>query len=115
MANRRFLLGGSLLVLLTAATSSRAQTASLWDATWIGQIGKIDPSPISITIAHNTAVSYSVGGTPFVIRYGKITPTPVWFGDRDHDRVKLARTGDAIASAGIHGRNGYRFAALTKQ
>lgn len=60
-------------------------------------------------------ISYTVRGAPFAIRYSKVTPMKVSFGDRDHHNVKLTKISDTTASARAHGRIGYAHAALTKQ
>jgi hypothetical protein len=112
--SRRLLLSVIPLVVLAGA-KAEADTASSWDGTWTGLMGRLNPAPISVTIAQNKVVSYTVRGAPFDIQYSRITPATVSFGDRDHYSVRLTRTGDKSASARAHGRIGYGFTSLTKQ
>jgi hypothetical protein len=92
-----------------------AESQSSWDGVWTGAVGRIDPSPISISIANDKVVSYTVGGAPFDIQYSRVTPTSVSFGDHDHYFMKLRKTSDATASGRVHGRIGTGLVSLTKQ
>lgn len=112
--DRRFLLIAALPVLLASLQMGRAGDAASWDGAWSGQLGDSDPWPIVVTIAHGKVASYTEKGAPFDIQFSKVTPTTVFFGDRDHYSVKLVRTGDTTAAARIHGRIGYGHFALTK-
>jgi hypothetical protein len=110
---RRFLLVAVSLALLIPAGASRAEEKNRWDGTWTGLLGNV--SPIAVTIADDKVVSYTIRGAPFDIQYSKVTPTKVSFGDRDHYAMHLTKTGDATASARVHGRLGYGSASLSKQ
>jgi hypothetical protein len=113
MIGRRFLLIAIPLALLIPTAASQAASNGSWDGTWAGLLHNM--SPISITIAQDKVVSYTVKGTPFDIQYSKVTPTGVSFGDRDHYYMKITKTSDTTASAVVHGRLGYGSASLTKQ
>jgi hypothetical protein len=112
---RRFLLITALPALLTSAQAVWAQAAWSWDGTWTGTLGKVHPWPMSVMITDGKVVSYTLKSTPFDIQYSKVGPTTFSFGDRDNYSVKLKKTGDATASARVHGRIGYGTAILTKQ
>jgi hypothetical protein len=108
---RRLLLIAVPLALLASA-AAHAQSQGAWDGAWTGLLG--NTAPIAVTIANDKVVSYTIKGAPHDIQYNKVTPTTVSFGDRDHYFMKLTRTGDATASASVHGRQGYASAALTR-
>jgi hypothetical protein len=110
---RRLLLIAVPLAFLNPAGVSWAQEKSAWDGTWTGLLR--NTAPIAVTIAGDKVVSYTIQGAAFDIQYSEVTPTKVSFGDRDHYFMKLTRTGDATASAIVHGRLGYGLASLAKQ
>ena len=112
--DRRYLPIAVPLALLVSLQAAAAQNMAAWDGTWTGLLGRRYPTPIAITITQGKVVSYAVKGAPFDIQYSNIDPTSVSFGDRDHYFMKLTRTGDASASATVHGRLGYGSASLTK-
>ncbi len=111
---RSLLTATILTAILAFAHPSLSAEASPWDGAWTGMLGKAHPWPVSITISNGKVVSFSEGGAPFGIRYSKITPSTVSFGDQNHYIMKLTRTGDATASASVHGRHGYETGSLTK-
>jgi hypothetical protein len=102
---RQIRLAGILLGLLAPASVSHAATTSSWDGTWTGSLEHV--SPVILTIANDTVVSYSIEGAPVAVRYTNATPTTLSFGDRDHFSVTLIRRTDATASVRTHGRNGF--------
>jgi hypothetical protein len=110
---RRFLLVAAPLAFLIPADAAWAQDKSAWNGTWTGLLH--NSAPIAVTIAGDKVVSYTIEGAPFDIQYSDVTPTKVSFGDRDHYFMKLTKTGDATASAIVHGRLGYGMASLAKQ
>jgi hypothetical protein len=112
---RRFLFLALLPMLLLLGQAARAGTQWSWDGTWTGAVGRIEPSPISISIVQDKVVSYTLGGAPFDIQYSRVTPTSVSFGDRDHYFMKLRKTSDRTASGKVHGRIGYGVFSLTRQ
>jgi len=112
---RRSLLIGALSALLLPAEGSFAQDQGSWNGTWAGMLGRINPSPIAISIAKDKVVGYSLGGAPFDIEYSQVTPSTVSFGDRDHYFMTMTRTGDTTAAGKIHGRIGDGSVSLTKQ
>jgi hypothetical protein len=112
---RRILLIAFLPMLLLQGRVADAQNQSSWDGAWTGVMGKVDPSPISILIAKDKVVGYTVRGAPFDIQYSRVTPTSVSFGDREHYSMKLKKTSDATASGQVHGRIGYGAVSLSKQ
>jgi hypothetical protein len=111
---RSLLLATILPAMLMSAHPSLGAGASSWEGAWKGMLGKAHPWPISITISNGKVVSFSEGGASFDIRYTKITPTAVSFGDQRHYSIKLTKTGDATASARVYGRLGYETGSLTK-
>ncbi len=111
---RSLLLATILPAILVSANPSLGAEASPWDGAWNGMLGKTHPFPISITISNGKVVSFSEGSASFEIRYTKITPTAVSFGDQRHYSIKLTKTGDATASARVYGRHGYETGSLTK-
>lgn len=112
--DRRFLLTAALPALIVSLLTSRAAEASSWDGVWNGMLGTRYPWPIAVAIAGGKVVSYTENGASFAVQYTRITPTTVFFGDRDHYSVKLTRTGDATASAKVRGRIGTGYASLKK-
>jgi hypothetical protein len=112
---RRILLTAFLPMLLLQGRAADAQSQSMWDGVWTGVVGKVDPSPISILIAKDKVVSYTVRGAPFDIQFSRVTPTSVSFGDHEHYFMKLKKTSDATASGQVHGRIGYGAVSLSKQ
>jgi hypothetical protein len=110
---RRFLLIAVPLALFVSATASRAEEKGAWDGTWTGLLGNV--SPIAVTIESGKVVSYTIRGAAFDIQYSNVTPSKVSFGDRDHYFMKLTKTGDATATARVHGRLGYGSASLARQ
>ena len=110
---RRLLLVAAPLALLVPADVSSAQEKSVWNGTWTGLLH--NTAPIAVTIADDKVVSYTIRGAAFDIQYSQVTPTKVSFGDRDHYFMKLTKTGDATASAIVHGRLGYGMASMAKQ
>lgn len=110
--DRRLLLIAIPFALLLPAAASQAADLS-WDGVWIGKLEHV--SPLTLTIADNKVVSYSIEGAPVVVQYAKATPTTFSFGDRDHFSMKLTRTGDTTATARGHGRNGYGHGVFAKQ
>jgi hypothetical protein len=109
---RRLLLVALPLALVVSTHASWAAEKSSWDGVWKGSLGNI--SAISVTIANDKVVNYSFRGAPVKIAYDKITPAKISFGDPDHYKMTLVRTGDTTASAGYNGRRGYTTATLTK-
>jgi hypothetical protein len=110
---RRFLLIAVPLSLLFPATASQAVEKGVWDGTWTGLLGNV--SPIAVTIADGKVVSYTIRGAAFDIKYSNVTASKVSFGDRDHYSMKITKTGDAMATARVHGRLGYGSASLARQ
>jgi hypothetical protein len=116
MLTHRSSLAAALLSLAAVAGApSYGQSASIWDGTWTGMQGRVDPGPIAISIAHGQVVSYTIRGAPFRIEYSNVTPTSVSFGDADHYFVKLEKTGDTTASGKIRGRLGEGHFRITRQ
>jgi hypothetical protein len=115
MVSRRFMLAAFLPAILMSTQASRANDPNLWDGAWNGTLGAKSPWPISITISQGKVSSFSERGVPLGIRYTKITPTALYFGDQAHYSTMLIKTGDATASARIHGRHGFVTGALTRQ
>ena len=111
---RRFLLVAALPALLASGQAVWAQAAWSWDGAWKGTLGKVHPWPMSVMIANGKVVSYTLKGAPFDVQYSDVGPTTFSFGDRDNFSVVLTKTGDATASARVHGRIGYGKAVLTK-
>lgn len=112
--DRRVLLAAILPAMLIFAQPSRADDAATWDGTWNGMLGKVKPWPISITIAQGKVVNFMENGAAFDVKFTKITPTTVLFGDEDHYSMKLIKTGDTTASARVHGRHGFGHGSITK-
>ena len=110
--NRRFLLIAVSLALLGATQASPAMEKAAWDGVWTGSLGNV--SKITGTIAKDKVVNYVFRGAPMKIVYAKVAPTMVSFGDPDHYKMTLVKTGDATASAGYNGRRGHSQAALTR-
>ena len=110
---RSLLMATILPAMLVSAHPSLGAEASPRDGARTGMPGKVHPWPVSITISNGRS-SVSEGGAPFENRYDKITPSTVSFGDQNHYSIKLTRTGDATASASVHGRHGYEMGSLTK-
>jgi len=103
-----------LTAMLFSAQPSWAQDAAPWDGTWNGTFGKNHPWPISVSIADGKVVGFTEKGVSFDVRFAKVTPTSVVFGDRANYTVTLTKTGDTTASAKVHGRRGSGTASLTK-
>jgi hypothetical protein len=101
-----------LLAVVGPASAADGQNGA-WEGTWIGLMN--DKAPISVAIQGDKVVSYAIEGAPFIIRYSKITPTSVSFGDRDHYAVQLTKISDTTAAEVAHGRLGFGKATLTKQ
>jgi hypothetical protein len=112
--DRGFLRVAMLTATLFSAQASRGQDAGSWDGTWNGTLGKIHPWPISISIANGKVVGFTEKGASFDVRYAKVTPTSVVFGDKANYTVTLTKTGDTAASADVRGRRGSGTALLTK-
>jgi hypothetical protein len=104
---RRLVLAAVLPAIFASVHASRGAEAGSWDGTWKGMLGETPAWPISITISQGNVVSFSEKGVPVNIRYAKITPSTVYFGDKDHYSTKLTKTGDATASVRVHGRHGF--------
>jgi hypothetical protein len=111
---RGFLSVAVLTATVFFAQVSRAADANSWDGTWSGTLGKTKPWPISVSITNGQVVSFTESGVPFDIKYTKMTPDAVYFGDKAHYNMKLIKTGDTTASAKVHGRHGVGTAFLTK-
>ena len=95
------------------ALGSQGATIESWDGIWIGSLGHF--SSLTVRVANDQVISYTIQGTSVVVRYTKTTPTTLSFGDRDHFSVKLTRTGASSASAEVYGRNGIGSGVFTKQ
>ena len=104
-----------LTAILFSAQASRGQDAASWDGTWNGTLGKNHPWPISVSIANGKVVGFTERGASFDVRFAKVTPTSVVFGDKANYTVTLTKTGDTTASAKVHGRHGSGTALLTKR
>jgi hypothetical protein len=105
----------SLLIaaLGAAATpSSYAAPANTWDGVWTGMLD--DQVSISIHIANDKPLNYEIKGTPIGITFSKDLGKSLQFGDTDHYRIELKRTGDATATASYFGRHGYSITNLTR-
>jgi len=92
---------------------SRADNLSFWDGAWNGTMRQTR-WPISVTISQGKVVGFLEKGTPLSVRFTKMTPTTVTFGDELNYSTKLVRTGDATASAKVFGRHGVETGALAK-
>jgi hypothetical protein len=95
-----------------AAPSSYAAPANSWDGIWTGMLD--DQVSISIRVANNKPLNYAIKGTPIGITFSKVSGTSLEFGDTDHYRIDLKRTGDATATASYFGRHGYSITKLTR-
>jgi len=113
MIGRRFLLVAIPLALVVSLAASRATPNGAWDGSWTGSFEHV--SSLSLVVANDKVVSYSVAGAPIAVRYTTATPTTLSFGDRDHFSVTLTRTGDTTASARAHGRNGFGSGVFIRQ
>jgi hypothetical protein len=102
-----------LIAFAVPAIAGDGQNNGAWDGTWTGLLN--NRAPIAIAIQGDKVVSYAIEGAPFDIRYSKVTPTSVSFGDRDHYAVKLTKTSETTAAEIAHGRLGFGKATLTKQ
>ena len=111
---RGFLSVAMLTASLFYAQASWGADANSWDGTWNGNLGKTKPWPISVSITDGKVVSFTESGVPFDIKYTKMTPDAVFFGDQSHYGIKLIKTGDTTAAAKVHGRHGIGTAALTR-
>jgi hypothetical protein len=103
-----------LTAILFSAQASWGQDAGSWDGAWNGTLGKNHPWPISVSIAKGKVVVFTEKGASFDVRFAKITPTSVVFGDEANYTVTLTKTGDTTASAKVRGRRGSGTALLTK-
>jgi hypothetical protein len=114
MRTRRVLFNVPLWLIL--ASGGYAQSVWKWDGTWTGMLQNRANviSPISITIAKDKVVNFSLGGAPYDVQYTKVTSNGVQFGDRDHYSVRLNRTSDGVAAT-LWGRSGAEMASLAKQ
>jgi hypothetical protein len=112
--SRRFLLAAVLPAIFASVHASRGAEAGSWNGTWKGMLGESPAWPISITISQGNVVSFSEKGVPVDVRYAKITPSTVYFGDKDHYSTKLTKTGDATASVRVHGRHGFATGSVAK-
>jgi len=114
MTIRRVLFSAPLWLIL--ASGGYAQSAWRWDGTWTGMLQNRASviSPISITIAKDKVMNFSLRGAPFAVQYSKVTANDVQFGDRDHYSVRLKRTNDGVAAT-LWGRSGSEMASLAKQ
>jgi hypothetical protein len=113
MILRRTLLALSLACLGCAAMpSADAAPANAWDGTWTGKLN--DQASMSIVVADGNAVTYEVMGAPIGIKFSKATDIILQFGDPDHYRYKLTRTGKDTAAATYFGRSGSSVTQLTR-
>ena len=103
-----------LTAILFSAQASRAQDAASWDGTWNGTLGKNHPWPISVSIANGKVVGFTEKGVSFDVRFAKVTPISVVFGDDVNYTVTLTKTGDTTSAAKVHSRRGSARASLTK-
>jgi hypothetical protein len=103
-----------LTAILFCAQASRGLDAASWDGVWNGTLVKNHPWPISVSIANGKVVSFTEKGASFDVRFGKVTPTSVVFGDKANYTVTLTKTGDTTASAKVQGRHGSGTTLLTK-
>ena len=94
--------------------SSRGQDAASWDGTWNGTLGKHHPWPISVSIANGKVVGFTEKDVSFDVRFVKVTPTSIVFGDKANYTVTLTKTGDTTTSAEVYGRRGSGTVLLTK-
>ena len=104
----------SLLVVglgAAATPSSYAAPANTWNGIWTGMLD--DQVAITIRIA-NDKLNYAIKGTPIGITFSKVSGTSLEFGDTDHYRIDLKRTGDATATASYFGRHGYSITKMTR-
>jgi hypothetical protein len=108
------LLAAVLPAIFTSVHASRGAEAGSWDGTWKGMLGDTPAWPIAITISQGNVVSFSEKGVPVGVRYAKITPSAVYFGDKDHYSTKLTKTGDATASVRVLGRHGVATGSVAK-
>jgi hypothetical protein len=108
----RLVLTAASLGSLSLVVASAASASASWDGTWTGTLYN---RPVSVSISDGKVISYTIGGSAYDVQYSRVTLRGVSFGDRDNYAVSLVRTGDDTASEMVHGRNGYRNAALTKQ
>jgi len=111
---RCLLLAAILPAIVLPAQAVQPDAMSPWEGTWNGTLGQPHPWPISVTISQGKVVSFSEKGVSLDVRYTRITPTTVTFGDQVHYGAKLTRTGEATASASVHGRHGFETGSLTK-
>ncbi len=111
---QRLLRVAMLTAILFSAQASRGQDATSWDGTWNGTLGKNHPWPISVSIATGKVVGFTEKGAAFDVRFAKVSPTSVVFGDKANYSVTLTKTGDTTASAKVRGRRGSGTALLTK-
>ena len=101
-----------LTAILFSAQASRGQDAAPWDGTWNGTLGKNHPWRISVSIANGKVVGFTEKGVSFDIRFAKVTPTSIVFGDKANYIVTVTKTGNATASADVHGRRDFGTASL---
>ena len=111
---RGFLSIAILTVTLLYTQASWGADANSWDGTWNGSLGKVKPWPVSVSITNGKVVSFTEAGVPFGVKYTKVTPDTVFFGDQVHYSIKLIKTGETTASAKVHGRHGVGTFSLTK-
>ena len=102
-----------LPAIFASVHASWAETGS-WNGTWKGMLGETPAWPISITISQGNVVGFSEKGVPVDVRYAKITPSTVYFGDKDHYSTKLTKTGDATAPVRVRGRHGFATGSVAK-
>jgi hypothetical protein len=111
---QRILRIATLTAILFSAQGSRGQDAASWDGDWNGTLGKNHPWPISVSIGDGKVVGFTERGASFDVRFAKVTPTSVVFGDKANYTVTLTKTGDTTASAKVQSRRGSGTGLLTK-
>ena len=92
-----------------------AASRPAWDGTWAGVVAKTGDT-VSVTIAGNKVVSYSVrGASPFPITYSSVTARSVSFGDRKNFSVRISKTGPRTAWGTAQSPMGAGSAKLIRQ
>jgi len=67
-----------------------------------------------VSIANGKVVIFTEKGASFDVRFAKVTPTSIIFGDKANYTVTLTKTDDMTVSAKVHGRRDSGTALLTK-
>jgi hypothetical protein len=101
----------AILAAIVLAVHAGQAADSTWEGAWSGKLGAW---PISVTISQAKRVGFSENGIPLAVRYSKITPTRVTFGDQTNYSMEIIRTGDQTASMTVRGRHGVETGFLSK-